>query len=122
VTRSRSIRASHVERARIVLAVADGKGTSGVALAVGVSRPRRAATAAAGSDAGSWLNLVEVFVGITTKQAIRRGSFDSVKEFVAAIRTFIECWNERCHPFIWTRTADQILPHATGKPHSDAGH
>ena len=39
-TRSRSIRASHVERARIVLAVADGKGTSGAALEVGVSRPR----------------------------------------------------------------------------------
>ena len=38
-TRSRSIRASHVERARIVLAVADGKGTSCAARAVGVSRP-----------------------------------------------------------------------------------
>ena len=38
-TRSRSIRASHVERARIVLAVADGKGTSGTAREVGVSRP-----------------------------------------------------------------------------------
>ncbi len=38
-TRSRSIRASHVERARIVLAVADGSGTSGAARAVGVSRP-----------------------------------------------------------------------------------
>ena len=70
---------------------------------------------------GSWLNLVEVFFGIITKQAIRRGSFDSVKELVAAIRTFIECWNERCHPFIWTKTADQIL-HATRKPNSDAGH
>ena len=41
---------------------------------------------------------------------------------VAAIRTFIECWNERCHPFIWTKTADQILPHPTRKPNSDAGH
>jgi hypothetical protein len=71
---------------------------------------------------GSWLNLVEVFFGIITKQAIRRGSFDSVKELVAAIRTFIECWNERCHPFIWTKTADQILPHPTRKPNSDAGH
>jgi hypothetical protein len=71
---------------------------------------------------GSWLNLVEVFFGIITKQAIRRGSFDSVKELVAAIRTFIECWNERCHPFIWTKTADQILPHATRKPNADAGH
>jgi hypothetical protein len=37
--RSRAIRASHVERARIVLAVADGKGTSGTAREVGVSRP-----------------------------------------------------------------------------------
>ena len=62
------------------------------------------------------------FLGIITKQAIRSGSFDSVKELVAAIRTFIECWNERCHPFIWTKTADQILPHATRKPTSDAGH
>jgi transposase len=71
---------------------------------------------------GSWLNLVEVFFGIITKQAIRRGSFDSVKQLVAAIRTFIEGWNERCHPFTWTKTADQILPHATRKPNSDAGH
>ena len=38
-TRSRSIRASHVERARIVLAVADGRGTSGTARQLGVSRP-----------------------------------------------------------------------------------
>ena len=35
---------------------------------------------------GSWLNLVEVFFGIITRQAIRRGSFDSVPELVAAIR------------------------------------
>ena len=49
-------------------------------------------------------------------------STDPQKELVAAIRTFIEGWNERCHPFIWTKTADQILPHVTGKPNSDAGH
>jgi len=69
---------------------------------------------------GSWLNLVEVFFGIITRQAIRRGSFDSVQQLVGAIRTFIEGWNERCHPFIWTKTADEILPHATRKPTSDA--
>src|SRR4051812_42998941 len=45
----------------------------------------------------SWLNLVEVFFGIITRQAIRRGSFDSVKQLVRAIRTFIDGWNERCH-------------------------
>jgi hypothetical protein len=71
---------------------------------------------------GSWLNLVEVFFGIITRQAIRRGSFDSVRELVTAIRAFIEGWNERCHPFTWTKTADEILPHATRKRDSDARH
>jgi transposase-like protein/transposase len=71
---------------------------------------------------GSWLNLVEVFFGIITRQAIRRGSFDSVKQLVTAIRTFIEAWNDRCHPFTWTKTADEILPHATRKRDSDARH
>ena len=70
---------------------------------------------------GSWLNLVEVFFGIITRQAIRRGSYASVPQLVAAIRAFIDGWNERCHPFTWTKTADEILPH-TRKRDSDAGH
>ena len=48
---------------------------------------------------------------IITRQAIRRGSFTSVKDLIAAIETFIDGWNERCHPFIWTKTADEILDH-----------
>jgi hypothetical protein len=60
---------------------------------------------------GSWLNLVEVFFGIITRQAIRRGSFDSVKELTATIATFIDGWNDRCHPFVWTKTAEEILPY-----------
>ena len=71
---------------------------------------------------GSWLNLVEVFFGIVTRQAIRRGSFDSVKQLVTAIRAFIDAYNERCHPFTWTKTADDILPRATRQPTSDARH
>lgn len=63
-----------------------------------------------------------MFFGIITRQAIRRGSFDAVPELVAAINRFIEGWNDRCHPFTWTKTADEILPHATGKRISDAGH
>ncbi len=63
---------------------------------------------------GSWLNMVEIFFGIITRQAIRRGSFDSVKDLIAAIETFIDGWNERCHPFTWTKTADDILTKATG--------
>ena len=71
---------------------------------------------------GSWLNLVEVFFGIITRQAIRRGSFNSVPELVGAIRAFITGWNDRCHPFTWTKTANEILPHATRKRDSDARH
>jgi len=71
---------------------------------------------------GSWLNLVEVFFGIITRQAIRRGSFDNVKQLITAISTFIDGWNDRCHPFTWTKTADEILPHATRKRDSDARH
>jgi transposase len=62
---------------------------------------------------GSWLNLVEIFFGIITRQAIRRGTFTSVKELIAAIETFIDGWNERCRPFVWTKTADEILTKAT---------
>ena len=70
---------------------------------------------------GSWLNLVEVFFSIITRQAIRRGSFNSVKELMTAISAFIDGWNQRCHPFTWTKTADEILPH-TRKQTSDARH
>jgi transposase len=63
---------------------------------------------------GSWLNMVEIFFGIITRQAIRRGTFTSVADLIAAIESFIDGWNECCEPFVWTKTADQILPHATG--------
>ena len=61
---------------------------------------------------GSWLNLVEVFFSIITRQAIRRGTFVSVKELVGAIRLFIDGWNERCYPFTWTKAPDEVLSHA----------
>ena len=58
---------------------------------------------------GSWLNMAEVFFSIITRQAIRRGSFTSVPDLITAIETFINGWNDRCHPFTWTKTADEIL-------------
>jgi DDE superfamily endonuclease/Winged helix-turn helix len=70
----------------------------------------------------SWLNLVEVFFGIITRQAIRRGSFDNVKALIDTIRSFTDGYNQRCRPFVWTKTADEILPHATRQPTSDARH
>jgi transposase len=69
---------------------------------------------------GSWMNLVEVFFGIITRQAIRRGSFDNVAQLNTAIRAFIAGYNDRCQPFVWTKTADEILPRATRQPTSDA--
>jgi transposase len=68
---------------------------------------------------GSWLNMVEIFFGIITRQAIRRGSFESVRELIQAIRGFIEAWNERCEPFIWTKDAETILSKAKRKGTSD---
>ena len=72
---------------------------------------------------GSWMNLVEVFFGIITRQAIRRGTFTSVRDLVGAIRRFIDGWNERCHPFVWTKNPLEVLSHARQRQTtSDAGH
>ena len=71
---------------------------------------------------GSWLNLVEVFFEIITRQAIRRGTFTSVKDLIAAIETFIDAWNDRCQPFVWTKTANEILTKANRKVTSNTRH
>jgi transposase len=64
---------------------------------------------------GSWLNLVEVWFGIIERQAVRRGTFTSVRDLMIKIRSFITGWNSRKHPFIWTKPADQILAKIDGK-------
>ena len=58
---------------------------------------------------GSWLNLVECFFSIITRQAIRRGTFTSVDDLIATIEAYIDDWNEEAHPFTWTKPADKIL-------------
>jgi transposase len=57
----------------------------------------------------SWLNLVEVFFAIITRQALRRGDFASVDELTAAIGRFCQAWNQRCQPFGWVKDAEEIL-------------
>jgi len=71
---------------------------------------------------GSWLNLVEVWFGIIERQAIHRGTFASVQDLMIKIRAFINGWNDRCQPFVWTKTADQILKKADRKTTSVAVH
>lgn len=57
----------------------------------------------------SWLNLIERWFAELTTKRIRRDSFFSVEELVAAIHEFLNAWNERPRPFIWTATVDSIL-------------
>ena len=58
---------------------------------------------------GSWINLVERWFAEITNKRIRRGVFRSVKELETAIREYIDVHNENPKPFVWTKTADQIL-------------
>jgi transposase len=58
---------------------------------------------------GSWINLVERWFAELTNKRIRRGVFRSVKDLESAIREFIQVHNEDPTPFVWTRSADEIL-------------
>jgi transposase len=57
----------------------------------------------------SWVNQIETWFGIITRQSIRRGTFTSVKVLIAQIRDYITHWNTDPTPFTWTATADEIL-------------
>jgi transposase len=57
----------------------------------------------------SWINQIENWFSIITRQAIRRGTFSSVKVVIGQIRDYIQHWNTDPKPFAWTATADQIL-------------
>jgi transposase len=58
---------------------------------------------------GSWINLVERWFTELTNKQLRRGVHRSVRALEAAIRTFIDTHNAEGTPFIWTKTADEIL-------------
>jgi len=57
----------------------------------------------------SWLNLIERWFAELTNKRIRRGSFLSVPDLVAAIQEFLGVWNENPKPFVWTATVDSIV-------------
>ena len=57
----------------------------------------------------SWINQIETWFSIITRQSIRRGTFTSVTVLIKQIRDYIAHWNTRATPFIWTATADEIL-------------
>jgi transposase len=57
----------------------------------------------------SWLNLVERWFSELTNKKLRRGAHRSVRDLNTDIRAWIHTWNENPRPYVWTKTADEIL-------------
>jgi transposase len=57
----------------------------------------------------SWLNLVERWFALLAEKQIKRGSHRSVRLLIAAIRRFVDISNASPRPFVWVKTADEIL-------------
>ena len=72
----------------------------------------------------SWLNLVERWFAELTNRWLRRGTHRSTRELVASIRTWITNWNDEPKPFVWHKTADEILDNLANycQRISDSGH
>ena len=72
----------------------------------------------------SWINLVERWFAALTEKQLRRGVHRSTRELEAAIRHYIELTNIHPKPFVWTKTADQILASVARFCHriSNSGH
>lgn len=58
---------------------------------------------------GSWLNMVERWFGELTTKKIKRGAHTSVKALEKDIREWIKNWNDNPRPYVWVKTADEIL-------------
>ena len=65
---------------------------------------------------GSWLNLVEIFFGIITRQAIRRRTFDSVNDLIEAITGYIEGWTSAVNPLSGPKTPTSARDTSPGSP------
>src|SRR4051794_33994055 len=63
--------------------------------------------------AGSWLNLVEAFFSIITRQVLCRGNFPTVADLITSIQRFVDAWNDRCTPFTGTKDPDTTIAKAT---------
>jgi len=72
----------------------------------------------------SWINLVERWFATLTDKQLRRGVHRSTRERETAVGRYIEITNERPRPFVWTKTADEILASVARFCHriSNSGH
>ena len=69
----------------------------------------------------SWLNQVETWFGILSRQAIRRASFESARALITAIERFTRQWNSGASPFKWVKTPADILAKAVRKTQAISG-
>lgn len=63
---------------------------------------------------GSWMNLVERWFSALTTKKLQRSAHRSVKELADDINAWVDTWNDNPQPFVWTKTADQILDRLAG--------
>ena len=72
----------------------------------------------------SWINQVERWFGFLTDQMLQRGVHKSVQALETDIRAWVADWNQHPRPFIWTKTAEEILESLAryGRRISGAGH
>src|SRR4029453_11782575 len=61
----------------------------------------------------SWLNMVERWFGELTTKLLQRGVHTNVQTLEADIRNWIATWNDDPRPYVWTKTADEILDSIT---------
>ena len=62
----------------------------------------------------SWMNLVERWFAELTSKWLRRGTHHSVPDLIRSVEMWVASWNENPRPFIWHKSADQILDNLAG--------
>jgi hypothetical protein len=60
--------------------------------------------------------MVEAWFSILTRRSVRRGSFDTVKALIRHIRNYIDHWNDKPTPFVWTKDPAVIIKKALRRP------
>ena len=69
----------------------------------------------------SWMNQVETWFSILTRDMLQRGSDERVRSLVARIERYIKDWAEHATPFVWVKTAEEILAKAVRKTQETSG-
>lgn len=83
--------------------------------------PRTHASTCITATSASWIDQVETWFSILCRQAIERGVVRSVRALMNAIQRFLDSWDDHKHPFVWVKTADDLLCRQNMNPISVSG-